>query len=418
MPRRRRHDVVAVAIAALACAAAACQADSGDAGCQLAPQQTLPGTPLTLLANARLDQVGGGYFLLGNDDTALRWGAVSADGSTLTGEQSYALPSEATALYYAMAGLESPGDTVLLGYLRTATSGTGAELAVLALPVDGSPPSAPAVSAQPFPGGFPAATSVAMISSRAGMNAGLAWIDDSAGRVMVTSLDGTGTETTAGGIATSSAATPPFQCLQFSPGKDDLTVVYFAAATGVQVQGGGASLPGWIIAETNEGGSVDSSTTLAFTSSSSANGCAQIAPTQAGYGITWRDGEGYWLANYTAQGNMLAGPYLFASASSFGGASLEPPLSGLAPFGTDYGVLLSRPFDVELWRLDDMGDRHPGALIFPSVDGVFGQVSALPPGNPAVPSMNGLVVTYADYTSASGVTPATGSRIFANAVCY
>src|SRR6185312_3184515 len=136
MPRRRRHDVVAVAIAALACAAAACQADSGDAGCQLAPQQTLPGTPLTLLANARLDQVGGGYFLLGNDDTALRWGAVSADGSTLTGEQSYALPSEATALYYAMAGLESPGDTVLLGYLRTATSGTGAELAVLALPAE------------------------------------------------------------------------------------------------------------------------------------------------------------------------------------------------------------------------------------------------------------------------------------------
>jgi hypothetical protein len=418
MPRRRRHDVVAVALLALACAAAACQADTGDAGCQLMPQETLPGTPLTLLSNARLDQVGGSYFLLGNDDTSLRWGAVSADGSTLTGEQAYPLPPDAAALYYAMAGLESPGDTVLLGYLRMATGGTGAELAVLSLPADGSPPGAPAVTAQAFPDGLPAATSVAMISSRAGMNAGLAWIDDSAGRVMVTSLDGTGTETIAGGIATSSAAAPPFQCLQFSPGKDDLTAVYFAAATGVQIQGGSTSLPGWIIAEANEGGSIDSSTTLAFTSSRSTDGCVQVAPTQAGYGIAWRDDEGYWLADYTAQGNMLAGPYLFASASSFGGASLEPPLAGLAPFGTDYGVVVSRPLDVELWRLDNMGDRRPGALIFPSVEGLFGQVSALPVGNPAVPAMNGLVVTYADYTSALGVTPATGSRVFANAACY
>jgi hypothetical protein len=417
MPRRRRHDVVAVAVVALACTAAACEADTGDAGCQLVPQSTLPGTPLTLLQNARLDQVGGGYFLIGNDDTTLRWGAVSADG-TLSEEQAYPLPPDATAgLYYAMAGLAGPGDTVLLGYLRTATSGTGAELAVLALPAHGSPPSAPAVAAQPFPDGPPAAMSVAMISSRAGMNAGLAWIDDSTSQVMVTSLDGTGTETHAG-TSTSSAAAPPFQCLQFTPGKDDLTVVYYATTTGVQIQGGGSSLPGWIIAETNEGGSVDSSTTLAFTSSSSTDGCVQVAPTQAGYGIAWRDNEGYWLANFTAQGNMLAGPYLFASASAFGGASLEPPLAGLAPFGTDFGVLVSRPLDVELWRLDDMGDRRPGALIFPSVDGLYGQVSALPVGNPAVPSMNGLVVTYADYTSAPGATPATGSRIFANALCY
>src|SRR6185503_4780750 len=149
-------------------------------------------------------QVGGGYFLLGSDDGNLRWGAVSADG-TLSGEQSYPLPAQATVIYYAMAGLESPADTVLLGYLRTDTTGTNGELAVLALPADGSPPTAPAVTAQAFPGGLPAASSVVMISSRAGMNAGLAWIDDGAGQVMFTSLNGSGTETHPG-ISTSSAA--------------------------------------------------------------------------------------------------------------------------------------------------------------------------------------------------------------------
>ena len=80
---------------------------------------------------------------------------------------------------------------------------------------------------------------------------------------------------------------------------------------------------------------------------------------------------------------------------------------GLAPFGTDFGVLLARPLDVELWRIDDMGNRRPGALIFPSVNGTFGSVSALPPS----PAMVGgpLVATYADYTSPRG-RPDAGRR--------
>ena len=126
MPRRRRHDVVAFGLAALAVGAAACQADVGDAGCQLTQQVTLPGTPLTLLQDARLDQVGNGYFLLGNDGTSVRWGKLSADG-VLTGEAAYALPPGVTSAYFAVAGVESPGDTVLVGYLGTdAASGDGA----------------------------------------------------------------------------------------------------------------------------------------------------------------------------------------------------------------------------------------------------------------------------------------------------
>ena len=255
MPRRRRHDVVAFGLAALAVGAGACQADVGDAGCQLTRQVTLAGTPLTLLPDARLDQVGDRYFLLGSDGSNVRWAAVSADG-VLTGEAAQPLPPGVTSAYFAVAGVAAPGDTVLVGYLGTdAASGSGG-LAVIAFPADGSPPAAPASTIVTFPGGIPAASSVAMISSRNGMNAGLAWIDDVSGQVMVTTVNGPGMRTGAP-VATSSSSGPPFSCLGFSPGKDDLTVVYYAGTTSLANQ-----LPGWVIAEANDAGSVDSTTVL------------------------------------------------------------------------------------------------------------------------------------------------------------
>ena len=95
------------------------------------------------------------------------------------------LPPGVTSAYFAVAGVATPGDTVLVGYLGTdAASGSGG-LAVIAFPADGSPPAAPASTVVTFPGGIPAASSVAMISSRKGMNAGLAWVDDASGQVMV-----------------------------------------------------------------------------------------------------------------------------------------------------------------------------------------------------------------------------------------
>ena len=153
MPRRRRHDLVAFGLAALAVGSAGCQADVGDAGCQLTRQVTLAGTPLTLLPDARLDQVGDGYFLLGSDGSTVRWAALSADG-TLSGEAAQPLPAGVTSPYFAVAGIATPGDTILVGYLGTdAASGSGG-LAVIAFPADGSPPTAPASTIVPFPAGI------------------------------------------------------------------------------------------------------------------------------------------------------------------------------------------------------------------------------------------------------------------------
>ncbi len=406
MPRRRRHDVVAFGLAALAAGVTACQAESGDAGCQLTRQVTLAGTPLTLLPDARLDQVGDHYVLLGSDGSNVRWAALSADG-ILGAEAAYALPPGVTSAYFAVAGVATAGDTVLVGYLGTDAAGANGGLAVIALPADGSPPAAPASTIVTFPGGVPDALSVAMLSSRMGMNAGLAWADSLSGHVMVATVNGAGAMTGAP-VTTSSSSGPPFSCLGFSPGKDDLTVIYYADTTSLNQSA-------WVIAEANDAGSVDSTTLLGL-GRPMGLGCALVSPTATGYGIVWQDMEGDWLAEYVTQGTSLSTSYPFASAAGFGGSNLQPPLVGLAPFGTDFGVLLARPLDVELWRIDSMGNRRAGTLIFPSTTGNFRAVSALPPS----PSMaNGpLVATYADYTGPVGASPATGGRLFLNAVCY
>jgi len=402
MPRRRRHDVITLATATLALGLVGCDADVGDAGCQITQEVTLAGTPLTLLANARLDQVGDGYFLLGNDETAVRWGVLDANG-TLSGEQAYPLPAGVTQAYYAVAGAATPGDTVLIGYLATdAASGDG-ELALVAVPAANPAVTAPPVAVLTFPGGTPAATSVAMLSSRKGMNAGLAWVDDASHVVEVATINAAGM-LTGTPVVTSMKAAPNYSCLTFSPGKNDLTVVYYSDQVDL---GQAGTAPGWVIAETSEAGSVDATTLLAF---GHPGGCAHVTPTTAGYSLVWQDTQGGWLAVYTAGAASQPAPSPFAPASSFGGANLQPPFAGLAPFGADYGVLLARPLDVELWRIDAMGSRRPGAVIFPSITSNMGTVSALP--------ANGFVATYADYTSPLGASPATGGRVFLNAACY
>ena len=264
----------------------------------------------------------------------------------------------------------------------------------------------PAIPVLTFPAGPPSASTVAMMSSRLGTNAGLAWVDGQSNRVMFTTLSGAAQlvgEPTP--IAVSAAANPmtEFDCLGFSPGKDNLTVTYLDETSD------DSTPPTYVIAEANEGGTIDSTTTLNVASQM---GCAIVTPTDTEYALAWQDGQGSWLAvSALVGGQVEVATYPFASASAFGGPSLQPPLVGLAPFGSDFGVVLARAMDIELWRLDAMGDRKPGALVFPSLTGNLGAVSALPSGG-------GLVATYADYSSAPGASNPVGRRLFVNAVCY
>jgi hypothetical protein len=400
MPRRRRHGVAGL-VALTAATAAGCQADLGTAGCEITKQRTLAGSPLTLLADARLDVIGGAYVLIGHDPAAntVRWATLDGDG-TLGNEHAFGLPAGVMNPLFAMAGTPggTPGDTVLIGYLGTDVTATKGELALIAVPADGSPPQAPAATIHEFPKGIPAPSSVAMSSSRKGGHAGLTWIDDAMGRVMYTALDGTGQMVVS--PTPTAAASPDFTCLAFAPGKDDVTITYYAALTN---QG----QPGWIIAEGNESGGIDSSVTLVFPPPMGT--CATVTPTTGGYAIAWQDPSGGWLSVYTAADNIVTSPAPFAPANGFG-ADLQPPIVALAPFPHDFGVLFQRLHDAELWRVDEVGNRRSGALIFPSMEGNLGNVSAVRLAG------GGLAATYADYLVAGDGT--AGDRLFVNATCY
>jgi hypothetical protein len=135
--------------------------------------------------------------------------------------------------------------------------------------------------------------------------------------------------------------------------------------------------------------------------------CSLAAPTSAGYALAWQDYSGSWLSVYSATIEKVMS-YPFASATDFGGPDLQPPLRGLAQFGNDFGVLLAKTRTVELWRVNGFGERQPGALIFPSLMGILGEVSAVRAGST-------LAVTYADYTDTQG---AAGRRLYVKAACY
>jgi hypothetical protein len=403
----------ALALAAAALTTVACQADVGDANCQLKQQIVLvgaPSSPLLLLPGARLDQVGDGFWLIGSDAVAVRWAALAADG-TLSAEQAFELPAGATNPVYAVAGLETPGDTVLIGYLTSGSDGTSGVLEVVAVAADGTQAPTPPSAVLTFAAGVPAASTVTMLSSRVGMNAGLAWVDSPSHQVLFTTVSGAaqlvGQPISVATSTTMNAATE-LSCLRFSPGNDNLTLTFLDQTSD------GSAPPTYVIAEANEGGSVDTTTTLSV--ASQMENCAIVTPTGTGYALTWQDVTGSWLAVSAKVGAVVqVETYPFASASSFGGPNLQPPLVGLAPFGNDFGVVLARATDVEMWRLDAMGNRKPGSLVFPTLAGNPGGVSALPVG---AADPGSLVATYADYTSAPGATTLAGRRMFVDAACY
>jgi hypothetical protein len=416
MSRRRRDGVVVALVLAAAGVAGCQQADLGTAGCRISTQTTFAASPLTLMSNARLDAVGAGFVLIGADVSAVRWATITFvdDAWVLGTEHAFGLPTDVTAPLFAVAGSAdgAPGDTVLVGWVTVDATGKKGELSTIVLPADGTPPLGPAAIVHEFPSGVPAPGTLVMVSSRKGSNAGLGWVDVASGQVLFAAVDATGQ--LVGTPTPTAPAVAPIDCLSFQPGKDDLTLVYHATITT-------KSSPGWVIVEASESGGVDSYNTLGYAEPYTQ--CALITPTPNGYGIAWQDPGGDWLGMVMNGAAVLPEPKLFAASSEFGGANVQAPLVGLASFQQDFGALFKRLQSAELWRLDPMGNRRPGALIFPSAQGNLGTVSTtLAVGGAATAAGAPLAVTYADYTGTmdtpdGGVTH-TGNRLFINAACY
>ena len=347
---------------------AACSTDVGTAGCEPTLEVPLPGTPLTLLRDARLIAVGTGFLLIGSDGTEVRWATLAADG-TLGAEQSYLLPQEASAPFYAVSGAVAPEDTVLVGFVSAA----GVQL--VSVPADGSPagpPGSPVVTA----GGGATSLTAVLGTSRTGTDAGLTWLDPVAGTVGFAFVNGLGELSTQPIVIDTALA---FACLAVSsettvPGADFLVSFLRYGASG--------GVPTWEKAEMSaDGGIATLSLDLAVTSTTM--GCARGTPmTGLDYSLAWQDYSGSWLSAYSAPktdaaGNVLVAgsvkSYPFVSATDFGGPDLQPPIVGLAAFAGDYGVVFARPTAVELWRVTGSGSRRSGALVFPSLEGDSGE---------------------------------------------
>src|SRR4029079_149164 len=126
-----RRTALAVSSIGSLLAIAGCQAGSTDNGCQITKQVVLPGTtPLALLPEISLARVGTTTVLLGSDSTSVRWGTISQHGNLGT-EQSAALPPETLRAFYALAGVDAPGDRVVIGVLVPAANGDDADLRVI-----------------------------------------------------------------------------------------------------------------------------------------------------------------------------------------------------------------------------------------------------------------------------------------------
>jgi len=408
MPRRRSHGLTVAATAAALGAVltlAACQAGPTDNGCQVQRQLILAGTtPLPLAPEVRLDRVGSELAVLGSDGSAVRWTVI---GSTVQPEQAYALPPETIHASYAMAGAASPGDRVIAGVLVPAANGTDAELRFVAVPADGSPAPAAGDPIVTFPDGVATPPVVAMGTSATGMYAGAAWLDPQSGLPTYVMIDGQGQVVGGEPRVIDDEPAPGYTCLGFAPGKQELTVSYLRAPADSS-----AGLT-WLIADITTDGGV----TVLKLNVAQLNGtmsCARAAlydPMVSGgspeYAIAWQDTSGSWLSIYYGpQLGMMVRSFPFASATDFGGPDTQPPIVGLAAFGNDFGVMFGRSHSVELWRLDRSGNRRPGTLLLPSLQGDVENVSGVT--GPGV-----LSSSYADLTGGG-----TGRRLVVDAVCY
>jgi hypothetical protein len=413
MPRRRSHGLTFGTIARGTSAAvfiimvAGCQVGGLENGCHVRRQLVMPDSvPLALLSEAQIERVGDGFAVVGTDGATVRWTTI--DGSGLFGaEQSFALPTDTVRAYYALAGVDKPGDRVIIGVLTAAANGTDAELHLVAAPTDGSPAGALGPALTSFGGGADPQTPplLAMGTSVSGMYAGVAWIDATSGFPTYAFVDGQGAIVRGEPAVIENEPASGYSCLGFSPGKQELTVTYQRAPAPPLIN------PTWLIADIAADGAV-STLKLNVTQPGGFMGCARtvlynpLTGEPPEYAIAWQDTTGSWLSVYSGLQTNMVKSYPFAASTDFGGADLQPPIMGLAAFGSDFGVLFARSSSVELWRVGRTGSLRSGALLLPSVRGDTSGVSA-------VSSPGLLTSTYADITG-----PGTGRRMVVDAVCY
>jgi hypothetical protein len=361
-------------------------------------QRAFTASPLMLLKEVRLDLTGNTYLLIGNDGDTVRWAKIDPASGQLGPERAQTVAPHRPGLWYATAGAQAPTDTILVAFAQTAANGSDLEVDVMPVAADGPGSTQPGPPVAVFPGAAAATSAPNLVlgSSRLGMAAGLGWVDATTGTVMFTALNGDGQPVVPAAVPIDTPA--QVLCLSFVPGQGELALGYYELLTT-------AAAPQWLTVEAHEDGSTAGSLVVPLASTLSV--CPKVAAIDGGYAYAWQDTSGSWLGVYQTRTNRIS-TYPFVDAFYFGGANLQPPIAGLGPIGSDYAVIFAGAVSAELWRLDSSGVRQPGALVFPSMSGNLGTISAQP-------SAGNLYATYADYNDA---TAASGQRFFLKTTCF
>jgi len=374
----------------------ACPSDPAPPTCVL-ESMPLAGNSLTLLSQGRLDRVGSAFVLIGTDGTSVRWAQLSSTGQ-LGEVRSVAVPAHRNGPWFAVAGVTTPGDRVVIAFTpdQAATTANQMELRTFSVGIDGTAPSVPAAIGS-IPDGLSGSLQVSMMSGRAGRHAGLTWAVRGTADISALVLDGLGAALAA--PVTVARAADDFDCLRFSSGRKDLTVGYVDLS-------GTPPAPAFVAGEIDEQGALLPSFRLPL--GKRTPGCVELTPTDTGYGIAWHNIEGTYTGMYSPEisGQNFRSDLLLADVRA-GGA---PALGGLGWTGKDFALFLDRSSGLEAWRVDQSSRQKGGILTFPSTVGHVGLLSSQPVGL-------ALYGTYADYSSAIPGNESAGQRFLVKVTC-
>lgn len=405
MWHRRTPSLAALLVTAVA--AAACPSNPTPSSCVI-EQHRFPGSPLTLLPDARLDRIGDTFVLLGTDGNDVLWAALNADG-TMGPEHVYQLtqPHLGPPLF-AVAGASAAMDRLVVAYVPADAATVGSvNLMTVVVGFDNTMPTLPVSS-----GGVAAGAHMVAISGRGGRHAGIAWAVPGRTDVMVRVLTGDGQpavpDINLGNVG-------DFSCLRFLPGREDLTIGY------VDLTGMPTPMPAFVGAEINLAGQIGVSgmgmPSFRLELGSQTPGCFDLAPTTSGcgpnavapcYGVAWHGaGIGTFFGVLDPVNKSFPSNPVLHDVRVQG---TPPDVGGLGWTGKDYALVFTHTNGAEIWPIDAMGQRQGALPVLPSAAGHTGTVSTQPVGT-------ALYLTYADYSSADPANTSDGQRFLVRVTC-
>jgi hypothetical protein len=391
--------VVAAIVASVAAAGAltGCGDEPGP-GCRLASVLELARTPLSSLADVRLERVGAGFVLIGVDDKreTVRFARLDEAGK-LTGEASATLPARTLGPWFAVTRKTAPGDQLLVVYGVAAAGATpGIALQVMALDAGASTGGTPQPLRTPegqdvVLAGEASRYQVAMASVRTGERAVLVWGTPAVtGPPELLLLDAEGASRRP--TATLGRMTAPWDCLAIVPGRSDFALSRL---------GRGGGTPSWFLTDlTDEGRDTYS---LEIQLSIRDVGCPRVAPTAKGYTMAWQNVDGTYFADVDTRaqtpdagsndgdagmpdGGAADGggastihvtSRIVRGAVRFGGPDHQPPVACIASMGKEFSIAYDATSGPLVDRFTVFGLPKGSSLHLPS-RGRSGGASAWP----------------------------------------